>query len=240
MARRTTIPGDTRRPLHSGYTHRDGLLRPGIFLGGIAGVGTVGREVRCCGRPSPNRRTNDAPSPYPVAGGASHSDLSAAPIKMAPAGRAEAIRVFLFKQPEGVVGTPSGALIRAGKSGSVCPIVNRTRRVVELATGLRNPLQTSTSGRSWEPAALPRVETIAHAQRGDKPGESGGRALSSSWGRFSFRSRRAAFPAWQAKCSPENKHVPRRDGSVAFVPPILTTAASRVPCRFRNPRNPAT
>jgi len=46
---------------------------------------------------------------------------------------AEAIKVFILETARWSSGYPSGAVIEAGKSGNVGPIVNRTRKFVGLA-----------------------------------------------------------------------------------------------------------
>jgi hypothetical protein len=157
---------------------------------------------------------------------------------MAPAGRAEAIGVFLFKQPESVVGT-SGALIRAGNSGSVCPIVNRTRRVVELATGLRNPANLNlglflgtcsvAQGRIHRSRAscktnrekvaarpYPTAGAVSHSKAGEPPSQLG-------------------KPNAHAKTS-----TCRVETDQPHSGPAIITIAARVLCRFAIRENPAT
>ena len=98
------------------------------------------------------------------AGAVSRWTCPASPIKMAPA-RGSAPRpskVFPFQIARRSSWYPSDAPIEAGKDGNVCPIVNRTRTIVEAVT--------PRPGRSWEPAALLRVESIAPGESWRYPG----------------------------------------------------------------------
>ena len=106
-----------------------------------------------------------------TAGAVCHSDRQpASPTKNGPNARcAEAIKVFILETARWSIGYPSGALIKPGKSGNVCPIVNRTRKVAELASGLRNH-NMSTFGPLLGPGSvvqsrIPRFRGIVETNR---------------------------------------------------------------------------